>query len=88
MEVKASERDGGRLGRAEIRRDIEKIDALREEVRNLGKSFYPVVMVIDTAREPHERMTADGLQEIRDLAQQYRVALCYSSQTDEFIDWR
>ncbi len=56
IEVKASERAGGRLGRAEILRDIGKLAAHRVEARHRGFDFLPVMLVVDTAPLADERM--------------------------------
>ena len=62
IEVKASERAGGRLSRAEVLRDIQKLSAHRHEVRRLGADMTPVMMVIDVAPLPSERMRAEDVR--------------------------
>lgn len=77
VEVKASERDAGRLGPGEIISDIAKLDAFREELRLRGTTMVPVMVVIDTAKKPGERMTASGFEEVRDHARELEVPFFY-----------
>ena len=82
MEIKASERLEGRLSRGEITLDIRKLAAHREEVRHMNKDydFYPVMLVIDSARDPKERMTEWSLFECRSLAKKLDVEWRYISE--------
>lgn len=85
-EIKASERFQGRLRAGEIRDDILKLDALREEARAREADFIPVVIVVDTAPDKIERMRDRALQEARDAASSHGVHFYYLSPEDEFFD--
>ena len=85
IEVKASERAGKRLAPGEILGDIRKLAAHREEVQYLGTDFYPVMLVVDSAREPSERMTDYSLREARGVAQALSVEWRYLSPTDSHV---
>lgn len=86
IEIKASERSKSRLGAAEIRTDILKLDAHRQEVRELGSDFIPVMMVIDTAPLENERMTDWSLSQSRDLAKSVGVEFRYFSSERAIVD--
>lgn len=77
IEVKASERDKSRLRPGEIIGDIEKLDALRQEVRYWESDIVPVMLVLDTAPLLEERMNTDSLEEVRDRARQLDVRFFY-----------
>ena len=79
IEVKASERANSRLGTAEVRRDIAKLAAHRDEVRHRGGAMYPVMMVIDVAPDPAERMRDHAVAECADYAAREAVAWLYAS---------
>jgi hypothetical protein len=79
IEVKASERAGGRLRSGEIIRDIMKLGAHSEESRHRKGSFIPVMMVIDTAPEKEERMTSWALTESQNAAHEAGVEFLYVS---------
>jgi hypothetical protein len=79
IEVKASERAKGRLSRREIVGDLEKLGAHQEEVRHRGGDMCPVMMVIDTAPDPAERMTAWTYSEAEQIAERYGVSFYYLS---------
>lgn len=83
IEIKASEREKGRLRIGEIRSDIEKLAAHHEEARSKGYSFLPVVMVIDTATDKDERMTTKSLEEAQAIAAELAVGFMYLSPTTE-----
>jgi hypothetical protein len=83
IEIKASERKNGRLRIGEIKTDIEKLAAHRDEARAKGYSFLPVVMVIDSA-DKSECMTAQSLEEAQAIAVQLAVGFMYLSQKTEF----
>lgn len=68
IEIKASERAGRRLSRAEIVRDIHKLAAHRHEVQRLGADMTPVMMVIDVAPLTSERMRAADVGECQGAA--------------------
>jgi hypothetical protein len=77
VEVKASERDKSRLRPGEIKDDIEKLDALRQEVRYWESDMIPVMLVLDTAPLQEERMVKYSLEEVQDHARQLDVRLFY-----------
>lgn len=77
IEVKASERHGGRLKSSEIVTDIVKLDALRQEVRHRGSDMLPTVITIDTAPQERERMTEEAYREAQAAARERRVCLFY-----------
>lgn len=83
VEIKASERANSRLGPGEIIKDITKLAAHREEAEARGASFYPAVMIIDTARELFERMTSYGLGMSEARARELSVGFLYVSPSDE-----
>ncbi len=84
IEVKASERANGRLRSGEVIRDIEKLAAHREEAKHRGNDFYPVMMVVDTAPLPKERMTEYGFNAAVQSAEELSVGFLYLSQETEF----
>ncbi|NDV52960.1 hypothetical protein [Salipiger sp. PrR003] len=86
IEIKASERDKSRLREGEIKRDIEKLAAHREEVEHLGAAMVPVMMVLDTAPVTNERMTPQALKACREFAASQRVAFAYLSLRESFFD--
>lgn len=80
VEVKASERHKKRLGPGEIITDIEKLDAFRTELRHRarnGRTIIPVMLVLDTAPLPEERMTGSALDEVRERAEALDVHFFY-----------
>ena len=79
IEVKASERDAGRLRPGEIIADIEKLSAFREELRHRGTTMVPVMLVIDTAKNVNERMTTSSFEEVQDRARILEVPFFYCS---------
>jgi hypothetical protein len=79
IEVKASEREKGRITPGEVVRDIEKLDAFRHEVRHRGGDMVPVVLVVDTAPLSAERMTPASLERAKALARDLEVELFYCS---------
>jgi hypothetical protein len=82
IEVKASERNDGRLRPGELISDIEKLDALRQEVRLRDASVVPVMLVVDTAPEEDERMIPASLDEVCEFAKSSGIALFYLSPDD------
>ncbi len=80
IEVKASERAGGRLRPGEINRDIFKLQAHRQEVQARNHDFIPVMMVIDTAPNPQERMTQVSFAGSQSAAREAGVEFFYVSQ--------
>ena len=83
IEVKASERANGRLGLAEIKFDIEKLSAHREEVKARGTDMFPLMMVIDSAPKENERMTPSSLKSLTNLAYEFEVGFLYASPDRE-----
>lgn len=83
IEVKASERNKGRLGPGEIIRDITKVAAHREEAKARGSSFSPVMMVIDTAKDLSERMTSESVSRSEARARELSVGFMYLSPSDD-----
>lgn len=81
IEIKASERKGGRLRAGEICFDTMKLAAHRQEAEARGTTFLPVMMVIDTAPTLSERMTSTGLNEAMAKANELEVAFLYVSAT-------
>jgi hypothetical protein len=79
IEVKASERMGGRLRAGEIINDIRKLSAHRQEAQALGSSFLPVMMIIDTAPQESERMTRYSFEASESEAQALEVGFMYLS---------
>lgn len=86
IEVKASERAKSRLGVAEIRRDIAKLAAHREEVMHRGGTMYPVMLVIDVAPDPLERMQDHAVTQCARYAAGEGIAWLYlSPSADEAV---
>lgn len=80
IEIKASERKDSRLTAGEVTGDIYKLAAHRDEAEACGSSFYPVMMVLDTAPKDSERMTAYSLSASKSAACDMNVAFLYISQ--------
>ncbi len=83
-EVKASERDGGRLRSGEIVADLEKLAAHQIEVAHLGGRMATAMMIIDTAEREIERMTARGRAATIGAAKVLGAALYYVSPGEAF----
>ncbi len=79
IEIKASERFKGRLGHAEIERDLIKLDAHRIEARHCGNDFVPVMTIIDTAIDTAERMRPAVLDACRKRAAELGIGFYYVS---------
>jgi len=88
IEVKASERMDSKLRPKEIMDDIDKLAAHRDEVRYLGGSMIPVVMIIDTAPDEKECMLPVNLPFVQEHAGNNNVGFFYVSQ-DKTVqpDW-
>jgi hypothetical protein len=84
VELKASERHESRLTGSEIRRDIEKLAAHREEAQYRGCEFHPVAIVVDTAPLTPERMQPARVYECATFARELGVEFRYLS-CDECI---
>ncbi len=85
IEVKASERANSRLTPSEIIQDIEKLSAHRQEVEALGKTMYPLMLIIDSAPIEKERMTQKALFLAEQAAADLRVGLLYISPSKEIF---
>lgn len=79
IEVKASERAAGRLSYREIERDLHKLAAHREEVRHRKSDMLPVMMVIDVAAQPGERMAGDAVERCAQAASDLGTGWMYAS---------
>lgn len=86
IEVKASERERGRLQPSEITLDIKKLAAHREEVQARGADVLPIMLIIDSAPLEKERMTEYALQKSQDLAEKMGVGFIYVSQNHEIFN--
>jgi hypothetical protein len=84
IEVKASERAGGRLRQGEITRDILKLQALRQQAQARNHDFIPVMMVIDKAPIVEERMTQESLAGLQLAAREAGVEYFCVSQDRQF----
>jgi hypothetical protein len=87
IEVKASERSKARLTPGEVRADIAKLAAHRDEVVHLGGNMLPVMMVIDVAPESNERMRMDAITNCARYAAAEGVAWFYASRESEQCAW-
>ena len=83
IEVKASERQNGRLSVGEIVGDIQKLAAHRQEAEARGLSFLAVVMVVDVAPDSAGRMTPRSLAESQAVARKLSVGFMYVSPNSE-----
>ena len=79
IEIKASERANGRLRAGEIRNDIAKLVAHRQEVEHRGFQMLPVMMVIDVAPAVAERMVKSAVADCAEFAADQYVAWLYVS---------
>ncbi len=84
VEVKASERERTRLGPKEVVDDILKLEAHRIEARHKQTDFLPVMMVVDTAPEPAERMTRQAVEAAKSASEEREICLFYLSQDEDF----
>ena len=55
--------------------------------RSRNQLFYPIMMVVDTAREESERMSAADLSAARSLARELNIQWRYVSPGDCHIDF-
>lgn len=83
IEVKASERKGGRLRPKEIIDDIHKLAAHRDEVGHRGGDMHPVMMIIDVANNVSECMTPSCFNTVKVEAEKLSVSLYYVAQDQE-----
>jgi hypothetical protein len=83
IEVKASERENSRLQPSEITLDIQKLAAHRDEVLARDSDVFPLMLVIDSAPKPEERMTESALAKSQELAIKLGIGLLYTSPNNE-----
>ncbi len=86
IEVKASERRDGRVQPGEVVSDLRKLDAHRQEAQFKSFDFHPVMLVVDLARKPGERMTKSARQECREEAHKLGVEWRYISPEENQVD--
>jgi hypothetical protein len=81
LEIKASERHKSRLRQLEIKTDIQKLVAQRQETQKLfGKKIGVGVFVVDVAPDSNERMKEPTLNYIIEFAKLNEVDLWYFNQ--------
>lgn len=85
IEVKASERANRRLTYSEIAGDIAKLSAHQEEARVRGYNFTPIMLVIDTAPDPKERITQTTSNDLRALCIELGVGWRYLDPCDDEV---
>lgn len=85
VEIKCSERASKRLQRSEVTFDIQKLQAHRAEARAVGSEFHAVMLIIDTAPNERERMTAWSLEECKIAAASAAIELRYFSPHARFV---
>lgn len=83
IEMKASERMNWRLTPGEILADIKKIAAHRDEIQHLGGEMHPVMLIVDTAPLPEERIRPASIESAAAAAQALKVSFLYLSPTME-----
>lgn len=83
IEVKASERENGRLQPSEIKLDIQKLAAHRQEAKARKADMLPIMLVIDSAPKDRERMTDQALAQSEKLAEELGVGFLYVSPNHE-----
>jgi hypothetical protein len=86
IEVKASERAEGRLSPGEVSREIRKLAAHREEAQFRGHDFHPVMIVVDSALKPAERMSLASVSAVRELSHELGVEWRYISPDETHVD--
>ncbi|HIP49160.1 MAG TPA: hypothetical protein EYG92_09385 [Lutibacter sp.] len=80
LEIKASERENGRLQRNEIKIDIIKLKSQFTETKLKHKKEIGIgIMVIDTAPKESEKMKKDTLDEVTEFAKENGVDFWYCS---------
>ena len=82
IEMKVSERENSRLRKGEIESDIEKLSALREEIREHtpyapAANMAGLMIIVDTAPDKSERMTSWSLEKCIQIAHERNVLLAY-----------
>jgi hypothetical protein len=86
IEVKASEREKSRLQPSEIKLDIQKLAALRDEVLARDSDVFPLMLVIDSAPKQEERMTESALAKSQELALELGVGFLHISPNNEIYN--
>ncbi|WP_321505663.1 hypothetical protein [uncultured Methanoregula sp.] len=71
-----------RMRPGELISDIEKLEALRQEIRLRDASVVPVMLIIDTAPDEEERMVPESLDQVCDFAKSVDVGLFYLSPSE------
>jgi len=84
IEIKASERKDSRLRPGEIQFDIDKLVAHREEVKILGGSMVPVVLIVDSSPDPKEQMIPSSLEFVQEYARSNKVSFFISPRREKF----
>lgn len=80
LEVKASEREKGRLQGSEIKNDIIKLKSQHTETKLKHKKEIGIgIMIIDTAPKESERMRKNTLDEVKRFAKENGVDFWYCS---------
>jgi|GEM_PF-1899226 len=77
IEVKASERENGRLMPGEIIRDLKKLKAFQNEASRRRSYFVPTMIIVDTAKEDDGRMRRNSLEEVAISAKKQNIGLFY-----------
>ena len=88
IEIKASEREGGRLRPGEIISDLDKLKAFQHEASRRRSYFVPTMIIVDTAPEESENMRSSSLKKAAYHAEKLNVGLFYVSQNgDKKWEW-
>lgn len=77
IEVKASERHKGRLTEIEIVNDLKKLNAHRYEAIHRKAGFAPIMIIVDTAPEPSERMKQFAIDRCMNFATNENMGIIY-----------
>jgi len=84
IEVKASERHKGRLTESEIVNDLKKLIAHRNEALHRNAGFAPVMIIVDTAPDPVERMKQFAIDRCKEYSTKENVGLIYIGADTHF----
>lgn len=79
IEVKASERENGRIRPKEIVDDLQKLEGFRKEGAIRHSEFIPTMIVLDTAHDEEERMTPESIDRVFSEAESLGIGLFYLS---------
>lgn len=77
IEIKASERHKGRLTESEIVNDLKKLTAHRDEAIHRNAGFAPIMIIVDTAPDPTERMKRFAIDRCIDFATNDHIGIIY-----------